>query len=544
MSQHAHGRIEIDPYDTLPDILLRVKASRDDALVIGIPETSNLFVTAAEFRTLKSTADQVRVNVSIETNDKLRIQLATMFGIEAHPLNSEEQAKIQEEHPSWPTAEWRTGQNRIPVPAGDLATSKPWKDEAIDASSGISVPPKPVARPEYALEPRTGAIGKQEADARARTKPGAIVSILLGIVAALLLAGFLSVFLRTGEIVVSTPRMAVSQSMTFGYSTDGSQVPGASMTLPAVQTEFTIPFTATYQATGTLANSGGKATGAVQLRNISGSAVTLSAGTELSVSGGPAFVLDSEVTLPTGDAENPGKSQGTVTAVESGSAGNVAAGTFTGAVSAFPGVYFSNQDAAFAGGTDVTIAVVTEEDLANARANAISELDNMAGSYQLPDGQVVIPSTVSIVHEASVEADHVAGDQVDQFSVSAQATYQGLTLNPSDLPDAIEDQIRAQISQSVPEGYVLTDEDIKFGNPAEGPPGSSMITVDASIDAYQALTGDMVQAIRAATTGKTPEEATAALAAIPEIEVQSVSVSPNLIIKTLPAADKIEVKAQ
>jgi hypothetical protein len=80
MSQRTTGRIDVGPDDALPDLLLRVKATRGDEVVIGIPDTSSVLITASEFRTLKSTAEQVRVSVRLETNDKLRAQLASMFG--------------------------------------------------------------------------------------------------------------------------------------------------------------------------------------------------------------------------------------------------------------------------------------------------------------------------------------------------------------------------------------------------------------------------------------------------------------------------------
>ncbi|MDQ2683805.1 MAG: hypothetical protein M3Y37_09800, partial [Chloroflexota bacterium] len=144
MTQHTTGRIDVGPGDSLPDILLRVRASRTDTLILAVPEISGLFLTAAEFRTLKATADQVRVQVILETNDKLRTQLATMFDFEHQPLFDEDQAAIAQEHPSWPTPEKRLGQSRVTLPPGDLATSKPWREVAVDASAGVALPPRPV----------------------------------------------------------------------------------------------------------------------------------------------------------------------------------------------------------------------------------------------------------------------------------------------------------------------------------------------------------------------------------------------------------------
>src|SRR5690349_599810 len=148
MSQRGSGRIEVGPDDALPDLLLRVKATRGDGAVIVIPDDIGILLTATEFRTLKATADQVRVAITLESNDKLRAQLASMFGFAHEPHLSEDVHEVVDEHPSWPTPDSRLVPSRVSIPMGDLTTSKPWRDEPVDASSGISVPPKPVPRPE------------------------------------------------------------------------------------------------------------------------------------------------------------------------------------------------------------------------------------------------------------------------------------------------------------------------------------------------------------------------------------------------------------
>ena len=150
MVDRRAGRIELGPDDGLPDVLLRLKAARADDVVLAVPESSGLFLTATEFRTLVATAEGVRIKVVIETNDHLRRQLASMFGFETRPHLTDEQQQVAVDHPSWPTPDARLSPSRVSVPMGDLVTSKPWRDEPVDASRGIAVPPKPGARTEFA----------------------------------------------------------------------------------------------------------------------------------------------------------------------------------------------------------------------------------------------------------------------------------------------------------------------------------------------------------------------------------------------------------
>lgn len=544
MSQRGSGRIEVGPDDALPDLLLRVKATRGDEAVIVIPDDIGILLTATEFRTLKATADQVRVAITLESNDKLRAQLASMFGFAHEPHLSEDVHEVVDEHPSWPTPDSRLVPSRVSIPMGDLTTSKPWRDEPVDASSGISVPPKPVPRPEFALEPRTGSIAKQAPEARAKTKPATIVGITVGILVALLVAAVLSVVLRTAEVTVRTPRQPVSTQLVVGYSTDGSDVPGATITLPATSEQFTVPYSAQVPATGTLDNQGGKAGGTVQLRNIGGKAVTLPAGTRLQMADGVVYLTSADVNVPKGDTDKPGQAEVSIQAEKPGTVGNRDAGTFTGQIAEAPGVYFGNPGAAITGGTDVLIKVVTDQDLANARDAAIAAMSQSAQSYQLPDGRIVIPSTVQSAGEPSVQTDHATGEQVDAFTVTGQATYQAQTISPADLPAQMQADVRNQLVTQVPSGYALTDDPIAFASPVEQAAGSGLMTVTVTVDSAQQLSPDLIDQIKNAASGKSQSDAQQAIGEIEGVEVIGISVSPALFDKTLPGAGKIDVKAE
>jgi hypothetical protein len=213
----------------------------------------------------------------------------------------------------------------------------------------------------------------------------------------------------------------------------------------------------------------------------------------------------------------------------------------TGEVTGFDGVYFANIGGPVSGGSDLVIHVVTEEDLTAAREGAIAQLSTLAASYRLPDGRIVIPSTVQPAGEPSVEMDHAAGDQTDTFAVSAQATFQGLVIDPNELPEDVETSIRERIAPQIPEGYALTDGTILFSDPAEQAPGQPILTISASIDAAQVLSDDQKEQVREAVAGKSVDDAREALAAMPGLEVVDISVSPSLLVKSLPGEGRIEV---
>src|SRR3954452_9901430 len=74
-------RIVVGSTDSIPDVLTRLRAASGGPATIAIPASASLFLTASEFRALKAGADQARVALTVETDDRLRRQLANMFQI-------------------------------------------------------------------------------------------------------------------------------------------------------------------------------------------------------------------------------------------------------------------------------------------------------------------------------------------------------------------------------------------------------------------------------------------------------------------------------
>ena len=74
-------KIVVGANDTIPDVLTRMRTATGGSATIAIPASSSLFLTASEFRALKATTDQARITLTVETDDRLRKQLANMFRI-------------------------------------------------------------------------------------------------------------------------------------------------------------------------------------------------------------------------------------------------------------------------------------------------------------------------------------------------------------------------------------------------------------------------------------------------------------------------------
>src|SRR5687768_12534450 len=81
MSDSAPIKIIVGSNDLMPQVLARLRARFGMPATVTIPASSSLFLTASEFRALKSEADYAHVALTVETDDRLRRQLATMFGL-------------------------------------------------------------------------------------------------------------------------------------------------------------------------------------------------------------------------------------------------------------------------------------------------------------------------------------------------------------------------------------------------------------------------------------------------------------------------------
>ncbi len=116
MPLFEHSRREatvvVTVYETLPDVLARLRGHSSSTVVLEIPQGSPLFLTGTDFRSLREVAQQRRINLSIATQDPLRIQLADVFSI---PVIGADHEAGQDRRPL-PPPSWEGSHRPPPVP--------------------------------------------------------------------------------------------------------------------------------------------------------------------------------------------------------------------------------------------------------------------------------------------------------------------------------------------------------------------------------------------------------------------------------------------
>lgn len=68
-------------YETLADVLARLRTHANGTVLLDIPDGSPLFLTSGEFRSLREVAQQRRIALTIVSDDPLRDQLASVFNL-------------------------------------------------------------------------------------------------------------------------------------------------------------------------------------------------------------------------------------------------------------------------------------------------------------------------------------------------------------------------------------------------------------------------------------------------------------------------------
>lgn len=199
-------------------------------------------------------------------------------------------------------------------------------------------------------------------------------------------------------------------------------------TLPAVVKQIKKTASVDFTPTGKK-EVGEKATGTVRFTNGSSSSISVPAGTQLTSSSGIGFVVDSAVTVPAATLSFscpgylcPGTVNATVTAANPGSNANGASGSLSGA----PGgasVAFTTPSG---GGTDKTVPVVTEEDVAKANEQLKSQ-DSAAVKNELKkqfdSDTVVIDEAFVIDTGAPTSSPAVGAEATSAAKLTSETTY-------------------------------------------------------------------------------------------------------------------------
>lgn len=271
----------------------------------------------------------------------------------------------------------------------------------------------------------------------------------------------------------------------------------------------------------------GFASGSVTFRNQTSQPVTIPAGTIVSA-GGQEFVFDSNVTVPasedTGQALVYGFAEGTLTARLPGAQGNIPPGTIA-QIPNFTSRQFSvSQGAAFTGGTDQEVTIVSPDDVTPLLPQALTQL--YARGVQSLQNQVQEQPNLTIYSQQITPTEEFLKSlpieeytavfppigQVAQdgtFTVQVSRTFEALA-SPVDKP--IDQELKRALANKIRvEQPALANAEIAITGWQRGDQGLIVNAVAVPSGGYQQLPEATTQQIIEGIRGKSRAEAEAYL---------------------------------
>jgi hypothetical protein len=539
--------ISVSDHDNLPAVLDQVRAARGKSIRLEIPDHSPVFLTATEFRTLRDMAESNDVTVTLGTSDPLRLQLASMFGLAdvERPARPDDNGETDHELESTPSFRgWRGARGQQAGSAEEVAAEDPISVSRRRRTDLYDHPaPDRTSRNVGLSEDATFvSLSYLDEDPGARKAQfiGRVVAVVLVAALVLLIAGWY--YMPAVTVQANLRQGQIRTELLYSVTAPGAAAaPDAAFSVEASELSDTVEFDIVVPATGTQSTPDKSATGVVTLRNASEEPVTVPAGTSLTTVAGATFVTDADVEVPGGSADGStiGEATVNVTASEPGASGNLGPGELSGKVGDLP-VYFSNLGQEMAGGTDIEVAVVTEEDIANAELQLENDINRVVAedwTATLPEGQVIlIPSVDAGDPEFTIEQE--PGDVSDTVTLRGTADATGFQYNRESVREQALEFYSTALGEEVPEGYELVDGTVQLGEPVlvAQSPASVEYTMEATATVRAIFTGDDQDQLVEDLSGKDEGEAEAILANIPAFDSWLLESSPSWWPGGLPRA--------
>lgn len=509
--------ITVAPGQSMSEVLNALKIGAGDELVIDIPADASVLLTANEFRALSIAAERDEVDVSIYTEDPLRRQLATLFGV---PLVNE----IPQPQPYVAPELDPIAETEAFAPEGEDA------DEAIDEV--------------------------ETAPARSGGGTGGSIAKLLGALAgiAAIVAigiGIYWFFFSSMTVDLHLTRQTVASTLAYQVTEPGvspDSVSGGGIVIQGEPVQFTLSRSLTVPATGQTVIPDKAATGEITLRNPTDAAVTIEKGTEFEGFDGVTYAFSDTVEIPAASNGQPGETTAKISSPTGGEAGNQDVGMLTGELP--NGIFYSNRMGEISGGTQKTTTTVSQADIDQLKSEIDKELLALATTTELDKGLLLVPSTVQPIDgagtatpsEGAYAFTQNVGDAADEVTVTATITFAGTAYDPSELTAAAIPQLEGEVA----DGQTFAPDSVKVNTPAETGNANGVISLLATVagDAIPTLDDATRDTLADQLAGKSKDEVDQILAGLGYADSASVTFSPSWLPERVPSsAGRITIEA-
>lgn len=550
----AKDVIYVDVDDEITSIIDKVENSEQKVVALVLPKRTASLQSIVNMKLLKRSADAADKSPVLITSEAALIPLAGAAG-----LHVAKNLQSKPEVPESPAPRHAVAEAESPDEAEELPDDTDEQDlpQKIDYSSSIGA----LAAAHDSDNPETIDLDEDEAESKAVPKPAKKSKELknkvpnfdrfrmmlgLGALAFIALIVFLIMavtVLPKATITIKTSSEPVSANFSLVASADTQTLDTAKGVIPAKLESADQTGSQQVTATGQQ-NNGDKATGSVTLSNCTNSPVTIPAGTGVS-SGSATFIIQSKLSLDSGNFTSGGTCKGTgshvgsanITAQSAGSKYNVSSGSFS--VAGYSGVSGSGSTS---GGSDNIVTVLSQADIDGAK----SKLTSASGADQFTkdlqkkltaQGEYVLSSTLK-AGEPNINASPAVGQPASTANVTIKITYTVLTVKKSDLSKAIEDKTASQVDKSKQRlnGNFLQDANITVAG--QNSPNSANLTVNEDTTAVPIID---TATVKKQSKGKKAGDIKSAIGNWGGVKDVDVKLSPFWVSKVPSKDSKIKV---
>lgn len=545
--------VYLDVEDEITTAAARIRAANAPRVGIVIPFGSRVATSRINFRLLAREAQDAKRRLDIVAPDASTRALAASAGLPVFASVGEYEAALESGEAALSAAaaaeavrgEAATHQPERRDP--DAATTAAPAATAVladrrggqDAARGSRQPQARPAHARPATEAEIAAPGRSAGAQGAReTAPepasghrGRRLGVLVLALALVLVLAFggaaAALALPSAEITV-TPRLepVPPVSLTVRADTNATAVDPATHVIPAKAVQVPVTAQGAFAVTGVSIQQT-TATGQVTFDSINTvNAMPVPRGTRVSTGDGITFLTTSSVTVPRATVPGGGSTitHGTATvgvaAAAPGPKGNVAAGAIDQVPSSLAALQISvSNAAATTGGTKTELPKIAPADVTAAtdklKADLQAQLTTaLADPSIVPDGTKLFPDTAvlgapTFTPDPAGLAGRVLKAGESTFSLQASATANVTAIDESPLQGMAEDALRAAVTPG--DQLVASSVQITVGSGTVGEDGVVSYPVTAS--ALQRRPVDAA-ALKKAVLGKSPAEASAALASV------------------------------
>lgn len=468
--------IYLEPDEEITSIIDKLKSLPEAKHIFLVtPKSANINQSVVNLKILKKEADKLAKEISLVTSDVVGRNLATQVGIPVYDSIDADRPLVE------PVKEEPNLNDVIEIDMTDRTPIKPppgvkvnyYNPESAQEHRQKNIKQHIIKTPvTHSMASPISTEKYQEPElSRPKTSKKWVLKFIIFLL--IVLAGFGIFYFTypkaTVDLIVKSEPVEEKIAITIdtsakSISEDGKTIPGENL---SVNKEVTKEITATGKK-----DIGEKATGKVTLSNGSGSAVSLSSGTQLETSTGLVFKTTGEVSVPAATAsvdaagnvaKNPGKVDVSVEAAEAGDKYNISATTFS--VANHSTLTAANSNG-FSGGTTRQVTIVSADDLANAEQSLTSELKstiqtelgNNAGNKKLN----IIADSIQYTTD-NFTADQKIADEVSKFNATLKARGDVIAFAESDYRNAVIKAIGSKIPTNQ-ELVLSTNDEIDQGS--------------------------------------------------------------------------------